>query len=165
MKPPHNAPPIDPSGPPAWTGLAARLPLGLVLVFSGLLKTSAPAEEFAVVIENFRILPESMVVTMAAVVPWLEIILGLALILGYLTRLAASAAGTMLILFIGALASTQIRGFQLPNCGCFGQGVHLTTLQAVGLDAFLVLLAFLAYKKGSAKLSLDNWVNSGHNQA
>lgn len=144
-----------------WVGLAARVILGLIMAVSGTLKASSPVEEFAVVVESYNILPDAMIVTTAQFLPWLELFLGVALAAGYLTRQAAAGAGVMLLAFIFALFSTQLRGIHLPNCGCFGHGIHLSTAQALLFDSFLTGLAFLSYKKGAAKLSLDNWIHSG----
>ena len=81
--------------------------------------------------------------------------------LGFLTRAAAAACGTLLFSFIFALLSTKLRGISLPHCGCFGGGIHLSTWQALLLDTVLVAGAWLAYKGGRRKASLDNWVDAG----
>ena len=145
----------------AWLGLAARALLGLVLVFSGTMKTAGPVEEFAVIIDYYRILPEGSSMAAAAIIPWIEILAGLALALGYFTRQAAAAAGAMLGVFILAIVSTKVRGFELPSCGCFGHGVHLTQTQAILVDSGLLAMAFAAFKSGSRNISLDNWIASG----
>lgn len=148
-------------GPSDWGALLARLAAGAALAYSGLLKAAAPAEEFAVVVEAYYILPPGMVLPFARVVPWLELTAGLALASGYLTRAAAAGAAAMLSAFIGAILSTLWRGIPLENCGCFGQGVHLSPKQAVALDAVLLAMAVFALWKGKSPASLDGWVEKG----
>lgn len=159
MKPESTLPPAPRAA--ASAALAARLLVGFSLVFSGALKAAAPAEEFAIVIENYRLLPDDMTLTFAALMPWLEVFGGLALAMGYYTRLAAAAAMAMLASFIFALLSTKLRGIELPHCGCFGGDIHLTAWQAILLDSFLSACAWLSFKYGGLKASLDNWVNAG----
>lgn len=144
-----------------WAGLAARVLVGLVLVFSGTLKASSPAEEFAVVIESYRLVPPEAALTLAALMPWAELLVGFSMILGYLTRAAAAAAGGLLLTFIAALASTKLRGIVLPHCGCFGEGVHLSATATLLMDTALAGLAVLAYRRGESGWSLDRWAGMG----
>lgn len=146
-----------------WTyaGGAARIALGLVFLVSGLHKAAAPAEEFAVVIEAYRLISAAAAANMASILPWGEILLGLSLVGGYLYRYASAAAGGFLLLFIAALGSTIFRGIGLANCGCFGGSIHLTQYQALGLDSALLCLAYLAYRKGSALSPIETWIERG----
>lgn len=150
---------IDGAAP--WLGLAGRLILGAVFVGSGTLKAAGPVEEFAVVIAGYGILPDSMNATAAALIPWFEVFAGLSLLAGYFTKQAAAASGALSLCFILALLSVKLRGYELPNCGCFGNAVHLSMWQALAMDAVLVACAAAAFKAGAARLSLDNWVNEG----
>lgn len=140
--------------------LAARLVVGAVLVFSGTMKAAAPAEEFAVVIETYNILPPGNAVTMATFLPWVETLVGWSLILGLWTRGAAVAAGGLLATFVLAILSTKARGIPLANCGCFGGGFHPSPTTTIVLDTVLAGLAFLAFKRGPRPPSLDNWAGT-----
>ncbi len=173
MKPRPNAPARQATGaaahsaaepsPVNWEllGLAARLLVGGVLIFSGLHKAAAPAEEFSVVLEAYAILPETHVLLMSRLIPWAELLSGAFLLFGLMTRAAAAASATLLGTFIFAILSTKARGIILENCGCFGQGVHLSPGQAVALDLFLFASAVFAWKHGRKRMSLDNWVEEG----
>jgi len=147
---------------PAWdaAGAAARVILAAVFLISGLQKAAAPAEEFAVIIEAYNLISPEMALNLARVLPPVEILLGLALLGGYLCRLSAAAAGGMFIMFISALVSTVLRGIPLESCGCFG-GIHLTPPQALALDSVLLCLAYLAYRKGSAYAPIESWIQRG----
>ena len=141
-----------------WSGLAARILIGLVLVVSGTLKAAAPPEEFAVVISSYQLVPfPSLVMLLAVVLPWLEVFIGFSLVFGFLTRWACVGAGGMFLMFIGALLSVKLRHFELPNCGCFGWGFHPTQKQALIFDACLVAATLQAWRRGARKFSLDVW--------
>jgi uncharacterized membrane protein YphA (DoxX/SURF4 family) len=128
------------------------------------MKASAPAEEFALIIESYRLVPSAdMILVMATFLPWFELLAGYALILGFLVPLAAVATGIMNLAFILAILSLKARGIELPNCGCFGAGFHPTPTQTLILDIILVAAAVQAFRNGSARLSLDNWRSRGYN--
>lgn len=54
------------------------------------------------------------------VTPWVEIVAGLALVLGLWTRAAAGVIGSLLLLFIGLIISVLYRKLD-TECGCFGK--------------------------------------------
>lgn len=150
--------------PPA-VGLAARLIVGAVLVAAGATKAAGPAEEFALVIGSYAVLPRDMVLSMAAFLPWAEMLIGWSMILGVRPRAAAGAAGALFAGFLFALISVQARGIQLPNCGCLGDLVHFTPIQALIFDSGLSVLCFLAWKAGPSAWSLDSWADAGYTGA
>jgi uncharacterized membrane protein YphA (DoxX/SURF4 family) len=147
---------------PPIAGLIARLLVGAVLVYAGATKTAAPVEEFAIVIANYRILPPDASQTAAAFLPWVEMVLGWALILGFRKREAALGSLALFGAFLFALASVQMRGIELPTCGCFGEGIHFTPPQAFLFDALLVALCFAAWRAAPSSLSLDSWTEGGY---
>lgn len=145
-----------------WAGLVARLILGGVLIFSGASKRAQPVEEFAVVVESYGILPPDPSQSAAAVLPWVELFVGFALVFGYFTPLASAGAGALLAIFLLALISTKARGIELPNCGCFGAGLHVPAWVTMTMDSLLLIDAGVAFKFGSQALSLDNWAAPGY---
>ncbi len=152
--------PQPPWGP--WAGLACRAALGLLLIYTGLLKASGPSEEFAVVIHSYYIISSTDLINAAAVfLPWAEIILGFSILLGFMTRWSARGAGGLLAVFVFALISVKVRGIELPNCGCFGEGLHLSPIQAMIMDLLLIGAAFISSRFGHLKLSLDRWAQAG----
>lgn len=145
----------------SWLAAAGRILLGCVFIFSGFQKAIAPAEEFAVIIDAYYLLPKDMLLPMATFMPWMELIFGVFLVTGYLTRLSAALCGAMLSAFLFALLSAKLRGIPLENCGCFGAAVHVKTIHALALDTTLLALSFLSFKQGRRRYSLDNWVDAG----
>ncbi|MDD5628572.1 MAG: DoxX family membrane protein [Elusimicrobia bacterium] len=151
----------EPSGWQAvdpWLGLSARVILALVFIISGTLKAAAPAEEFALVIENYGLLTSrDLIMIAAAFLPWFEVVFGFALLFGFLTRAAAAAIGGMVLVFAAAISYTLLKDIRLPNCGCFGFGFHPTPSQELALNAAWAACAVQAFRQGARRLSLDNW--------
>jgi uncharacterized membrane protein YphA (DoxX/SURF4 family) len=63
---------------------------------------------------------EQLIQMATFVTPWIEIVAGLALVLGFWTRAAAGVLGLLLLGFIGLIASALARGLNV-SCGCFGK--------------------------------------------
>lgn len=144
----------------AWAGLAGRVLVGGLMLYSGMHKAIAPPEEFMVVLEGYHILPDPHLRLFAVLMPWAETLGGIFLLTGLMTRLAASVTAALSVSFFLALSYTKLRGIELPNCGCFGQGVHLERWQAMLLDVTLIALSVAAWRWGGSRFSLDRWVEA-----
>ena len=141
-------------------GIAARLILGGVFLYSGWLKAVAPAEEFAYAIETYRVVPAALTMFIAVTVPWLEIYLGLFLVTGVFTGASAFCLGAMLIGFEGLLLQAMIRKLPVTSCGCFGASKSNSLGHEFAQNVGLLVLAALAARYGG-KLSIDSAVD-GH---
>lgn len=100
-------------------GLVLRLVLGIVFLVAAADKV-ANAEAFARSIANYRLLPVELVNLVALVLPWLELLVGLMLVVGLRVRAAAVVASGLLLVFTVALVSALVRGLDI-HCGCFSQ--------------------------------------------
>jgi len=85
-------------------------------------------------------LPELLVALMAAVLPWLELLCGLALLLNRWTPGASLLIVLMNAVFIVAIASAMARGLDI-SCGCFSTS---PSGSRAGLARLLEDLFFLA---------------------
>jgi uncharacterized membrane protein YphA (DoxX/SURF4 family) len=101
-------------------GLLARLLVGGVWVVAGVLKLPAPAENVRAV-RAYDLLPESVVPVVGHGLPVLEVLVGLCLVLGLFTRVAAAVSALLLLAFVVGIASAWGRGLSI-ECGCFGGG-------------------------------------------
>ena len=101
-------------------GLLARLGLAAVFLISGVSKAVNPRET-RVAVRAYDLLPDGLADGVAAVLPYLEIGLGLLLVLGMVVRWTAVAAAVLLVVFIGGVISVAVRGLSI-DCGCFGGG-------------------------------------------
>ncbi len=110
------------AGTPAqlWATTVVRVALGLVMVVAGALKISNPDEAVRAV-QAYQILPSGIDQVVGYALPLVEIVIGLLLIIGLGTRIAAVLAGIFMVVFIVAVSSAWIRGLSI-DCGCFGGG-------------------------------------------
>ncbi|RMD97334.1 MAG: DoxX family membrane protein [Deltaproteobacteria bacterium] len=118
--------------------LVSRLLLGGLFLFAAIPKIEDPAR-FAEDIRAYEILPYWAVNGSAILLPAIELLLAGCLILGIWTRSAVVGINALLLLFIGAIASTIVRGLEI-DCGCFGEAVEEST----GWGVILRDLLFLA---------------------
>ena len=134
----------------AAAGLLARLGLAAVWLVSGLSKAVDP-QRTKVAVRAYQIFSNSLADTVAAVLPYLEIGLGVLLVLGLATRLVAGVSAVVLLAFIAGVISAAARGLNI-DCGCFGGGGEVAAGQtAYALEilrdtGFLVLAAFLLWR-------------------
>jgi uncharacterized membrane protein YphA (DoxX/SURF4 family) len=101
-------------------GLLVRLGLATVFLISGVSKAVNPRET-RVAVRAYDLLPTGVADTVAAVLPYLEIGLGLLLVLGMVVRWTAVVSAVLLLVFIGGVISAAARGLNI-DCGCFGGG-------------------------------------------
>jgi hypothetical protein len=69
-------------------------------------------------IYNYRLLPGGLVNALTLVLPWVELLAGLALILGVWKKEAAVVVGVLLLVFMVAIGFNLARGHAV-DCGCF----------------------------------------------
>lgn len=118
-------------------GLLSRLVVGGVWVVAGAVKLPVPAENVRAV-RAYQLLPEAVVPTVGYALPILELLLGLCLVVGLLTRVSAVLSGLLLIAFIIGISAAWARGLEIAR--------------DVGL---LLLSAFLVWRPRT-RWSLDN---------
>jgi uncharacterized membrane protein YphA (DoxX/SURF4 family) len=104
----------------AWLGLVARLVTGGVWIVAGALKVTDPVASIDA-IRAYELLPWSVVEPLGYALPAIEIVVGLALVLGAFTRGAAVVSALLFVAFIIGIASVWARGIEI-DCGCFGGG-------------------------------------------
>ena len=127
-----------------WFGLLARLTLGGVLVAAGWLKIFTPAKS-QMAVRAYEVLPIVLANFLGLVLPWLEIGVGVLLVLGIAVRLSALIGGALMVIFILAISQAGIRGLSI-DCGCFGGGGTVEPgktkyLAEIARDTGLALLA------------------------
>lgn len=140
----------------------ARTLVGALLLWSGVNKLFSSPEEFAAVIAKYYLLPsEGMVLSAARAVPLAEVLVGLALVLGWQARAAAAGAASLFGVFFLAILSTKLRGIPLEDCGCFGKGLRIAPHWTLALDSVLIGLSYFAWTRPAAGAWLDAWVGRG----
>lgn len=142
-----------------WLATAARLLLGGVLVVAGALKFPDPAAAERAV-RAYQLLPEPLVAPMAFGLPAVEVVVGLALLVGVAVRAAALATAVLMVVFLVGIVSAWARGLQI-DCGCFGGGGQVAAgdtryLSETLRDAALLLVALALARWPHSRLALAN---------
>ena len=101
----------------AWLTIRVQLALGVLFVVAALPKIIDPPS-FAHMIYNYRIVPAKLINLMALTMPWVELLCGLALIVGVWRRAALLLIAAMLLVFITAIGINLGRNNAI-DCGCF----------------------------------------------
>ena len=140
--------------------LLLSLVLGGTFLYSSWHKVADPPD-FAHVINNYKLVPPSLINPVAILMPWFEVFAGLAVLTGFLRRGGAMGLGLMTLAFIAALGFNLYRGHP-TICGCFGtfaEGKTLTEAEKffkmkteilldVGLFALCAVMFFGSGKRG-----------------
>jgi len=100
-----------------WIELAARWLLGATFIYASYSKILAPAV-FAKIIYGYALFPAILINLLAIILPFVELVAGLSLIVGFYPRSAALIINAMLVAFIVSLSINIIRGHEF-DCGCF----------------------------------------------
>ncbi|TDO38417.1 putative membrane protein YphA (DoxX/SURF4 family) [Paractinoplanes brasiliensis] len=142
-----------------WISTLARLGLAAVFLIAGGLKVTDLAAS-ARAVNAYDLMSYDTAKVIGAIQPFLEIALGLLLLIGIATRLSAAIAAVLMVIFIAGIVSAWARGLQI-DCGCFSKGGELTGGRTTqyGLDilrdvGFLALAGLLMWKPRS-KFSVD----------
>ncbi len=136
----------------------SRVIVGSVFIFSGLVKAIDPLglaykmQEFFEVWAAEGILKDMMIwlnghaALFSVVMITLEVVLGVALLLGWRTKLVSWLL-LLLMLFFTFLTSYVLFSGKIRACGCFGDCIPLTPVQTFTKDIVLLLLVLLILVK------------------
>lgn len=140
-------------------GLLARLVLGAVLLLAGVLKVGDPRGS-ARAVQAYELLPFDVATLVGYGLPWLEIVVGVLLLLGLFTRAAAVTGGVLMAAFVFGISWAWAHGLTI-DCGCFGGGGTVGANQTkygqdLARDAGLLALAAWLVVRPRSLLSLDH---------
>lgn len=140
---------------PLWL-LLLRIGVAGSLLLAAVQKIQSP-KAFALSIDAFGMVPSALIIPLAFLFIWQEIIAGVALALGIWTRASALLAGLLLLVFLGALAWAVFHGMSI-SCGCFGawsQG-PIGWSSVLRNVALIAAAGWLVYR-GGGTLALERW--------
>ncbi len=129
-----------------WFIRSIQVGLGLLFIYASLDKIMNPGL-FAKSISNYRLLPLPLLHISAIILPWLELICGIALVINRYQRAAYTIIGGLLLVFVLAITSAMFRGLDF-NCGCFSMDSEesnvglLKIFQNLGLFFSCVLIEY-----------------------
>jgi putative oxidoreductase len=121
-----------------WLTVRVQIFLGLIFVVAALPKIADPPS-FAHMIYNYRLVPGGFLNISALVMPWLELIVGVALIAGVWTRPARWIITGLLLTFIIAISINLARNNAI-DCGCFNVADAGKTHEEQIRDMWIVIL-------------------------
>lgn len=145
-----------------WLGTVVRLGLAAVWLFAGGAKVGDLAASGRAV-NAYDVMPFEVAKVIGAALPFVELALGVLLLVGLATRVVAAISAGLLVVFIAGIASAWSRGLSI-DCGCFGSGGELAAGQTptYGTEilrdvGFLILAAFLVVWP-LTRLSVDSFL-------
>lgn len=127
--------------------------VGLVFIYASIDKIADPAY-FAGTIQNYQIIPVSIINIVAIILPWLELLCGVLLLTGVWHRPASLIITFLMIVFIIAISSAIFRGLDI-ECGCYGSGISADWTRIVE-DFFLLAFSLQILFYPESKLALGN---------
>jgi uncharacterized membrane protein YphA (DoxX/SURF4 family) len=149
-----------------WLTLITRLIMAGVFIFAAWDKFINPGD-FAISIVSYKILPSSLINITAILLSALELVIGIALLVGIFPRGSAFIMTLLMLGFIGAFAIAMINGVNIGDCGCFSsthpiedsaKGASYTYIYLLRDAGFLVmLLQILIF--GKHKFALQNLIS------
>ncbi|MDB5006506.1 MAG: DoxX family protein [Mucilaginibacter sp.] len=131
-----------------WWVWVARIFVGLLFIFSGLIKINDPLGFSYKLEEYFEVFHitflNGLSVIIAVILCSLEIILGFALLIG--VRSVKVAWGLLLLIIFFAFLTFYSAYFKVvQTCGCFGDAIPLTPWQSFSKDLALLLLIVVLF--------------------
>jgi len=141
-----------------WLTLLARLILGVVLLVAGALKVhNLPKSAMAV--RAYEMLPIPIANFLGYTLPWIEIGLGLLLIVGVTVKISGALGALTMLAFIIAIAQAWARGLSI-DCGCFGGGGSINPedtkyLSEIIRDIGLLALGIFLYLYPKGRFAIE----------
>ena len=139
--------------------LILRLLIGCLLVFSSSQKLFSPYQNFLLVIHSYGLFSYPVDDVIAWTLPWIELFLGVFLILGLWLKGTLKAALLLFIGFMAVIAQALIRKLPVNDCGCFGEGFSLPLQGILSVDSlisFMIVLLMFNLQRTS-QFSLDRY--------
>lgn len=142
-----------------WISTLARLGLAAVWLVAGATKVGDLAES-ARAVNAYQLMSYDVAKVVGGIQPFLEIAIGLLLLIGLSTRLTAAISAVLLVIFIGGIIWAWAKGLRI-DCGCFSTGGELSAGRDTqyGLDilrdlGFVALSGILLWRPRS-RFSVD----------
>jgi uncharacterized membrane protein YphA (DoxX/SURF4 family) len=141
-----------------WVTVLIRLGVGGLFVLAGFSKLLLPHAEVVALVQQYTVIPSALVPLIAACLPWLEVISGTALLIGFYTTPAALLIAAQLLGFSVLMVVILLTGVVIEDCGCFGSlGWDETPLQVLIRDLVMLVLLWPILKRRRDVWSFDAW--------
>lgn len=137
-----------------YFNLSLRLGIGIVFLLAGIGKLSGA--EFIDTVSTLKILPFVMIQPVGAVLPWLELVLGICFILGIFPGIISAISLPLASAFVIINIFNLQHGLTSPCTSCFGNLLVLNSRDALIIDVFLLLAALRLTTLERHFMSLDS---------
>jgi uncharacterized membrane protein YphA (DoxX/SURF4 family) len=140
-----------------WLALLARLVVGAVWIWAGLAKLADPIGSIRAV-QAYDLLPTSWVEPIGYL-PAVEVVVGMALVVGVMSRGAAVLSALLFVGFVIGISTAWARGLEI-DCGCFGGGGYDPNASdkyplEIARDVALLAASLFVIWVGPGRLALD----------
>lgn len=137
-----------------------RVFIGLVLLVSGFEKLISPYQNFLYVLQSYELFPAGLEKPIALIVPWVELLVGIFMVLGLWLNWALAGSLALFGCFIMIVGQALFRHLSLDQCGCFGENIHIAPHYIIIFDSimFLILLWLIRHPAKVKTLSLDQYL-------
>lgn len=137
--------------------LALRLLIGVMFILSAISKLPHHTE-FEGIVKDYDLLPDTLAMAYANALPWVELLVGVYLILGVFIRPSAVLSILMGLSFLTANTSAIVQGDE--RCGsCFGDMWSLPVWEALTIDIVLLIAAsilLIVYNRTQRLFTLEH---------
>jgi uncharacterized membrane protein YphA (DoxX/SURF4 family) len=135
-----------------WIVLIFRLSLGVMFIYASMDKINDP-RTFSNDIRAYQIVPFGFENLLAIILPWLELLTGLGLVIGIMVDGAALISMGMLVMFIIAISSAILRGFNI-ECGCGLKEGEIVGAQKILENTIFFLIGLCIINRTSPKYEI-----------
>ena len=124
-----------------------RILIGCLFIVSGFEKLIGPYQNFLYVVQSYEFLPTLLEEMVARTLPWIELFLGVFLVVGLWLKWALRSIGMVIFLFILIVGQALLRKLPIDECGCFGGLISLPLYAVLIFDSMLFLLTGVLLKR------------------
>lgn len=141
-----------------WMELLTRFVVGTIFVSASIEKAADPAA-FAVLIDHYKVFSPSLSMFVASTLPWVELVCGVAILLGLAVRGGALVLGSLTVGFTVLVVSGVLRGLDI-SCGCYTLDPEVGKIgwQKVAENTGIVVLSLFLVYSTAVRVTLDQLV-------
>ncbi|MBI3579255.1 MAG: DoxX family membrane protein [Ignavibacteriales bacterium] len=143
-----------------YLALLTRVLLGVLFIVISIEKIADTAA-FTNSIANYKILSPVLASLVATVLPWIELLCGLCILFGILTRGSSLLMALMLFVFTVVVLTALLRGLDI-SCGCFTQDPQAGKIgwMKVAQNLSLFFLSIFLFYSNNNKLTLEQFLQN-----
>lgn len=136
--------------------LAGRLVVGLALIHAAVHPLTAH-HSLVLILNAYRVLPQPLLLPLATMLPWVEIVVGTLLVVGLFARGAAIYASVLLAAFAAGLVEAHVRGLHIDcSCSLLGDPRTLISLADIAVALSLLVASVLIFRRPGGPIAIDN---------